>query len=65
MRPFIHRIDGADPLKRFSAASKMDASWTSLIAIRDIGRKAAHAWLAANYDSIGMCDTMDLREAFG
>ena len=65
VRPFIHRIDGAAPLKRFSAASKLDASWTSLTAIRDIGRDAARAWLAANYDSIGLCDTMDLRAAFG
>jgi len=65
VRPFIHRIDGAAPLKRFSAASKLDASWTSLTAIRDIGRDVARAWIATNYDSIGMCDTMDLGAAFG
>ncbi len=65
VRPFMHRIDGANPLKRFSAGTKLDSSWTSLIAIREIGRAAAKAWLAANYDSIGMCDTMDLQAAFG
>ena len=65
VRPFMHRIDGADPLKRFSAASKLDASWESLVAIREIGRTAARAWLDANYDSIGKCDTMDLLAAFG
>jgi NTE family protein len=65
VRPFMHRIDGANPLKLFSAASKLDASWSSLTAIRDIGRTAAKAWLAANYENIGMCDTMDLPAAFG
>lgn len=63
-RPFIHRIDGAEPMKMFSAASKMDASWDSLISMRDIGREAARQWLAAHYDDIGIRDTLDLRAAF-
>jgi NTE family protein len=62
MRPFIHRIDGAEPLKQYSAASKLDASWPSLIAMRDIGRKAGKAWLEAHYESIGKTDTLDLKE---
>lgn len=64
MRPYLHRIDGAEPLKAFSAASKLDASWVSLTTMRDIGRAAAQAWLAAHYDEIGKADTFDVRAAF-
>jgi NTE family protein len=64
MRPFLHRIDGEEPLKQFSASSKLDASWAALTAIRDIGRTAGKAWLASHYDDIGKKDTMDLRAAF-
>ena len=64
VRPYIHRIDGAEPLKQYSAASKLDASWESLVAMRDIGKVAAKAWLAAHYDDIGLKDTLDLRAAF-
>ena len=64
MRPYLHRIDGEEPLKQFSAASKLDASWAALTAIRDIGRTAGKAWLANHYDDIGNKDTMDLRAAF-
>jgi NTE family protein len=43
----------------------MDASWDALVAMRDIGKAAAKAWLDAHYDDIGAHDTMDLRAAFG
>ncbi len=64
MRVFVHRIDGAEPLKAFSAASKFDSSWETLTAMRDIGRAAAKRWLALNYDSIGVRDTIDVRAEY-
>jgi len=64
MRPLMHRIDGAAPLSQFSAASKMDSSWSSLTALRDIGRAAAKSWLAKHYDDVGTRDTLDLRAEF-
>jgi NTE family protein len=64
MRPYMHRIDGAEPLKSYSAASKLDASWASLTAMRDIGRAAAKAWLDANYDHMGKADTFDVKAAY-
>jgi NTE family protein len=64
IRPIMHRIDGASPMSKFSAASKMDASWDSLVAMRDIGRAAAKAWLAAHFDDVGVRDTFDLRASF-
>lgn len=64
MRVFVHRIDGGEPLKALSASSKFDSSWASLVSMRDIGRAAAKAWLAANYENIGVKDTVDLRAQF-
>jgi NTE family protein len=64
VRPFIHRIDGAAPLAAFTAATKMDASWDMLTALRDIGRTAAKAWIDTHYDDIGVRNTLDLRAAF-
>ena len=64
MRAYIHRIEGADAMKVFSAASKLDASWESVQQMRDIGREAARTWLTANYDAVGQKDTLDLRAAF-
>ena len=65
MRTFVHRIDGAAPLKAFSAASKFDASWDSLIALRDIGRAAAKTWLDKHYDDIGVCNSFDIKAEVG
>ena len=64
MRPFVHRIDGEDPLKVFSSASRMSAAWPFLQQLRDIGKAAARAWLDVNYDAIGQRGTLDLRMAY-
>ncbi len=64
MRPIVHRIDGAEALKAFSAGSKFDTSWDFLTKLRDIGRLAARQWLDRNYDDVGKRDTMDLRSAY-
>ena len=63
-RPIMHRIDGAEPMKAFSAASKLDASWDSIVAMRDIGRAAARLWLHDHFADVGVKDTLDLRAAF-
>ena len=64
MKPFIHRIDGAEPLKAYSAASKLDSSWPFLTGLRDIGRAAAKDWLDRHYDDLGKASTIDLRAEF-
>jgi NTE family protein len=60
IRPNLHRIDGADPLKAFTADTKGDTHWAFLTMLRDIGRTAAQQWLAAHFDDIGVKGTMDL-----
>ena len=58
----MHRIDGDDALAQFSAASKSNTSWEFLTGLRDLGRAAAKAWLARNYDAIGVRGTLALRD---
>jgi NTE family protein len=64
MRPYMHRIHGAEAVAAFSAATKFDTRWRLLSSLRDIGRQAAEDWLAANFDAIGARSTMDLREGY-
>jgi NTE family protein len=64
MNPFIHRIDGAEPLKAYSVRSKLDSSWPFLTGLRDIGRAAAKRWLDQHYDDLGNGSTIDLRAEF-
>lgn len=64
MRPLVHRIDGADEIAGYSASSKFNTRWDFLTELRDVGRKAAAAWLERNFDRIGVEGTLDLRLAF-
>lgn len=64
VKSLVHRIDGAEPLKACSAASKLDSSWSLLSRLRDIGRAAAQRWLAEHYDDLGKTSTVDLRTEF-
>ncbi|MDB5641603.1 MAG: Patatin [Hyphomicrobiales bacterium] len=64
MRPYMHRIDGADPLKQFNSASRLSTKWSFLQELRDIGSAAAKSWLAVHYDAIGERGTLDLRMAY-
>ncbi len=64
MRTRMHRIDGGPFLASFSAASKLDASWTMIKQLHDFGRKAAKQWLDENYDMIGVEGTLNLRMAY-
>jgi len=62
-RENLHRIGGDGKLESFGAASKTDVAWSFLTTLRDLGREAAKAWLAENYDSIGVRSTLDLDRA--
>jgi len=56
----LHRIGGDGQLESFPADTKFDASWSFLQELRDLGREAAKAWLAANFDAIGERSTLDV-----
>jgi NTE family protein len=64
MRPFVHRIDGGGVLRPYSAASKLDASWSLISQFHEFGRGAAKDWLDGNFAAIGNKSTLNLRMAF-
>ena len=55
---FMHRIGGGAVAEGWTAASKMSASWEFLRHLFEQGRAEADAWLIANFDDIGVRDTM-------
>lgn len=60
----MHIIEADDKLLSLSASSKLNAEWRFLTHLRDIGRRTAQAWLAANFDSIGKHSTFNLKDYF-
>lgn len=60
----MHMIEADDELASLSASSKLNAELTFLEHLHDIGRRAAEAWLAANFDQIGEKSTFNLTEFF-
>jgi NTE family protein len=62
-RVLMHRIDGSGVLDDYEASSRLEASWSFFLQLRDAGRGAAQRWLAAHYDDIGRRGTLDLKAA--
>lgn len=56
----LHCISGGAEFAGLTASSKLNAEWMFLTHLRDLGRKAAAAWLGTHYDQIGERATMDL-----
>jgi NTE family protein len=59
----LHRIF-APELRSLDVSSKMNAEWAFLVHLRDAGRSAADAWLAASFDCLGHASTLDLAGLF-
>ena len=47
-------------MRNSSVASKLNADWEFLSYLKDVGRKAADDWLAANFGLLGNESTIDL-----
>ncbi|HEY7550203.1 MAG TPA: patatin-like phospholipase family protein [Hyphomicrobiaceae bacterium] len=60
----MHRIAGGEKLDAFAASSRLNAEWSFLLELHDLGRSVARQWLAENYDSVGVHATLDLRAAY-
>jgi NTE family protein len=58
----LHRIGGAGKLEDYDASTKLDVTWTLLTTFRDLGRANARAWLAQNFDAIGVRSTLDVHK---
>ena len=59
-RMFIHLIEAEDVISELSGSSKMNGTWKFLAHLHEIGRQRADAWLASNFDRIGVELSVDL-----
>jgi len=60
----IHRINADETLKSMGASSKLNAEWTFLTHLKELGRKAADHWLDHCFDHVGHRSTVDVRSLF-
>jgi len=63
-RIFVHSIADDETMQGLSAASKLNADWDALVALRDRGRQCADEWLRENYRSIGTRSTVDIEARY-
>ncbi len=57
---YLHLIHTDLEVKDLVASSKLNAEWSYLRLLFDLGRKWADTWLAENFDAIGHHSTLDL-----
>jgi NTE family protein len=60
----IHTVDAEDQMRRLSTSSKLNAEWSFLCWLRDLGRARVQAFLDEHYDRIGVESSTDIRERF-
>jgi NTE family protein len=63
-RMFMHLIEAEDVIRELAGSSKMNADWTFLMHLFNIGRERADAWLAANFDRIGVESSTDVQTRY-
>ncbi|MDA4107079.1 patatin-like phospholipase family protein [Mycolicibacterium holsaticum] len=61
----LHRIDASGVLDKYPASSRFNAGWDFFVKLRDVGRETAKAWLAEQYDAVGVHATFDVRSVLG
>jgi NTE family protein len=60
----IHMIGDEEHMKNLGAASKFNADMDFLLALKELGRTRAAAWLEATYGSLGHRSSIDIRQMF-
>jgi NTE family protein len=60
----IHIIGDEEHLKNLGAASKFNADFDFLLALKELGRTRAAAWLEATYGFLGHRSSIDIRQMF-
>ena len=63
-RMFMHLIEAEDIIRNLAGSSKMNGTWKFLTHLFEIGRDRADKWLDANYDSLGVKNTVDLQAKY-
>ncbi|WP_425405825.1 patatin-like phospholipase family protein [Hwanghaeella sp.] len=62
--PLVHIIECHENLKNLGASSKLNAEWSFLRHLFEIGRGAADEWIDRNYSRLGVASTVDIRAMF-
>ncbi|MFO7856924.1 MAG: patatin-like phospholipase family protein [Paracoccaceae bacterium] len=60
----VHVIENQEALKPLGASSKMNAEWSFLVHLRDVGRDTASRWLETALPEVGRRSTVDLSAMF-
>lgn len=60
----VHVIEDEPAMRRLGASSKMNADFSFLCHLRDLGRAAAGRWLATVYDDLGTRSSIDVFDKF-
>ncbi len=63
-RERVHIIENQAALAPLGASSKLNAEWSFLTHLRDVGRQTAAEWLDRHFDEVGVRGTVDLRAMF-
>ncbi|UYG09165.1 patatin-like phospholipase family protein [Halomonas sp. M4R1S46] len=60
----LHLIHAEHDIEELSASSKMNAEWSFISRLHDLGRAWADRWLADHFEAIGQHSTFDLEAVF-
>ena len=60
----VHIIENQEKLNPLGATSKLNAEWSFLEYLHDVGRDTASVWIDEHFESIGRRATVDLRSMF-
>lgn len=63
-RMMIHSIAADDVMGKLGVASKLNADWEFLSALKETGRERAQAWLDRNFERVGLESTTDIRDRY-
>jgi NTE family protein len=60
----MHSISADEVMIQLGVNSKLNADWDFLVHLKETGRHHAEAWLAANYEHIGVRSSVDIRKQY-
>ncbi|WP_262031157.1 patatin-like phospholipase family protein [Microvirga sp. Mcv34] len=60
----LHAIEADDVMQHLGAASKLNADWSFLTDLHEIGRRRADAWLRDDFPNVGLRSTIDVQDRY-